>query len=257
MSIRTPIVLTASIATCLTLQLACSYIKRSEATAEPTPHQTDLVQQIIDSYEKALGGKEAIDAVTTLTTRGTFTTSVIREAGAFETWSKEPNKSLMTIDFPYIGKLKKGVDGDVRWVQTPLGTTSQQTPIAMAEVERDSDIYRAGKLAKLYESIRFDMKARNNGHDVYILEGKPAKGPSEKLFFNVQSGLLERWDMARKQAGRGTVFVKVHLDDYRAVDGLKVPFSIRFAFESFDLSMKLDEVKHNVAIDDAMFRKPG
>jgi|ERR1700754_2195659 len=257
MSFRTRIVVTVSITACLTLQLACSYLKRSGATSEPTPPQPELVQQIIDSYEKALGGKAAIDAVTTLTTRGTFTTSVFRDAGTFETWSKEPNKSLMTIDFPRLGKLKKGLDGDVRWVQTPLGTTSEQSPTAMAEIERDSDIYRAGKLAKLYESIRFDMKARNNGHDVYILEGKPAKGPSEKLFFNVQTGLLERWDMARKQPGRGTVFVKVHLDDYRAVQGLKVPFSIRFAFESFELLMKLDEVKHNVAIDDAMFRKPG
>jgi hypothetical protein len=91
---------------------------------------------------------------------------------------------------------------------------------------------------------------------MYVIEGKPAKGPAEKLFFDVENGLLARWDMARRQPKRGTVFVKVHLEDYRDVDGLKVPFNLRFAFESFNFTVKVDELQHNVAIDDAVFRKP-
>ena len=65
-----------------------------------------------------------------------------------------------------------------------------------------------------------------------------------------------RWDMARREEGRGTVFVKVHLDDYKQVGGLKVAFKIRFAFESFDLLVQVNELEHNVPIDDAIFRKP-
>jgi hypothetical protein len=66
-----------------------------------------------------------------------------------------------------------------------------------------------------------------------------------------------RWDMARRDPRRGYVFVKVHLDDYREVDGVKVPFSVRFAFESFDFTIKINDLKHNVSIDDAVFKKPG
>ena len=62
--------------------------------------------------------------------------------------------------------------------------------------------------------------------------------------------------MARRKEGRGTVFVKVHLEDYKEVSGVKVPFKVRFAFESFTFTVQLDELEHNVPIDDAIFRKP-
>jgi hypothetical protein len=92
---------------------------------------------------------------------------------------------------------------------------------------------------------------------MWVIEGKPAKGPAEKLFFDKQNGLLVRWDMVRRNPQRGNVFVKVHLDDYREVDGVKVPHKVRFNFESFDFVMQIEELQHNIAVDDSMFKKPG
>ena len=100
------------------------------------------------------------------------------------------------------------------------------------------------------------QKVRISGREIYMIEGNPARGPAEKLFFDVENGLLVRWDMARRNPKRGTLFVKVHLDDYRDVDGVKVPFNVRFVFESFDFLVKIDELQHNVSIDDAVFKKP-
>jgi hypothetical protein len=122
-------------------------------------------------------------------------------------------------------------------------------------LERDAEAFSAGKIKRLFESMKLENKARLSGRDVYVIEGKPAKGPAEKLFFDVENGLLVRWDMARREENR-TVFVKTHLDDYRDVGGVKVPFKVRFAFESFNFTVKLDEMQHNIAIDDAVFRKP-
>ena len=51
--------------------------------------------------------------------------------------------------------------------------------------------------------------------------------------------------------------VGVHLNEYREVDGVKVPFSARFAFESFDFTIKINDLQHNISIDDAVFKKPG
>jgi len=36
-----------------------------------------------------------------------------------------------------------------------------------------------------------------------------------------------------------------------------VPFKVRYALESFDFTLTLDELQHKVSIDDAIFRKPG
>jgi hypothetical protein len=241
----------------LTLQLSCIRSEpttQSHPTASPPPTEQAIIDQILDRYEQALGGKDAIAGITSYKLKGTFDLSGM--TGTIEGWRKEPGKTLSVIQFPGLGTLKKGFDGQTHWVQTPGGTFSQSNPQEIAEMERDAEVYSAGRIKSLFESMKLENKARLSGRDVYVIEGKPAKGPAEKLFFDVQSGLLVRWDMARREENRGTVFVKVHLDDYREVGGLKVPFKVRFAFESFNFIITLQELQNNIAIDDAIFRKP-
>jgi len=239
----------------ITAQLSC--IRRSSTespAASPSPTEQAVVDQILQRYEQALGGSEAIDAIKSYRMKGTFQLGSM--TGIMENWEKEPNKSLTVVEFPNIGALKKGFDGETRWVQTPIGTYSDSSPDEIAELERDAHVYNAGRIQDLFESMKLERKARLSGRDVYMVEGKPAKGPAEMLFFDVENGLLVRWDMARRKEGRGTVFVKVHLDDYKDVGGVKVPFKIRFVFESFTFTVQVDELEHNIPIDDAMFKKP-
>jgi hypothetical protein len=243
------------IAVVITSQLSCrGPATQPRPTASPTPTEQALVDQILQRYEQAIGGKEAIAAVTSQRMKGTF--QLRNMVGNIEGWSKDPNKTLVVIEFPRIGTLKKGFDGETRWVQTPAGTVSDSSPQEIAELDRDAEVYSAGNIKSLFESMKLDTKAKLNGRDMNVIEGKPAKGPAEKLFFDAENGLLVRWDMARRQEGRGTVFVKVHLDDYKEVGGLKVPFKVRFNFESFTLLVQVNELEYNVPIDDAIFRKP-
>lgn len=240
-------------------QLACvgrlTPSSNSGTASSPSPNQTALVDQIFDRYTQAIGGQEAVDRITSYKTKGTFALGRMR--GSMEVWGKNPDKNLTIIEFPQLGTLKKGFDGEARWVQTPAGTVTDSNEQEIADVERDAEVYRAGKIKSLYESVKLDSKARLSGRDVYVIEGEQKKGPAEKLFFDVENGLLVRWDMARRHPKRGTVFVKVHLNDYREVSGVKVPFNIRFGFESFSFTITLDELQHNIPIDDSMFRKPG
>jgi hypothetical protein len=175
----------------------------------------------------------------------------------YEVWGKDPDKSLSIMTFSPSVVIKKGFDGTTRWIQTPLGTFVDESPDQMAEVERDAEIYRTGKISSLYDKMFLHPNARLHGREVYVVEGKPAQGPSDKLFFDVKDGLLLRWDMVRRNPKRGNVFVKVHLDDYTQVDDIRVPFKVRFAFESFSLTLTMDELKSNVALDDRFFKKPG
>ena len=243
----------------LTLLAQISCARRGPATqsrpsASPSPSEQAQIDEILQRYEQAMGGKEAIAAVTTYHLKGTFELGNL--TGKIEGWGKDPLKTLTVIEFPRVGSLKKGFDGQTRWVQTPAGTFTDSSPQEIAEMERDAEVFSAGKIRSMFESMKLDYRARLNGRDMNVIEGKPAQGPAEKLFFDVENGLLVRWDMARRQPKRGTVFVKVHLDDYREVDGVKVPFKVRFAFESFSFTIKIDELQQNVPVDDAMFKKP-
>jgi hypothetical protein len=253
---RPPILLLLA-AVVITAQLSCARTgptSEVNPVASPSPTEQAVVDQILQRYEQALGGKDAIAAVTSYKLKGTFELRGI--TGTIEVWRKEPYKTLTVIEFPRIGTLKKGFDGETRWVQTPEGTFTDSDPQEIAELDRDAEVYSVGKIKTLFESMKLENKARLSGHDVYVIEGKPVKGAAEKLFFDVQNGLLLRWDMARRQQNRGTVFVKVHLNDYKDIDGVKVPMNVRFAFESFNFTVKVQELQHNLPINDAIFRKP-
>lgn len=227
------------------------------ATAETAKNaETAKIDEILQRYETAVGGREAIDRIVSYHGKGSFSTSASRLTGSYEVWGKDPDKTLATITLASI-VIKKGFDGTTRWVQTPAGTFVDESSSGLAEMERDADIYRAGKIKSLYDKLLLQPRARLHGVDVHVIEGQPLRGPSEKLFFSVNDGLLLRWDMVRKTPKRGNVFVKVHLEDYREVDGVKIPFKVRFAFESADIMLRIDEIKHNVAIADGLFKKPG
>jgi hypothetical protein len=235
---------------------ACIKKSNSESNTNAAD-STVKIDEILQRYETAVGGREAIDRIVSYHGKGTFSTSVSPLTGTYEVWGKEPDKTLATITFTPSVVIKKGFDGTTRWVQTPGGTVADESSSGMAEIERDADIYRAGKIKSLYDKMLMQPRARLHGIDVYVIEGQPVRGPSEKLFFSVNDGLLLRWDMVRKTPKRGNVFVKVHLEDYREVDGVKIPFKVRFAFESFDVTLTIDELKHNVEIADGLFKKPG
>ena len=94
------------IAVVITAQLSCTRGPSTQPrpTASPTPTEQALVDQILQRYEQALGGREAIAAVTSQRMKGTFQLRNI--AGNIEGWSKDPNKTLVVIEFPRIGTLK-------------------------------------------------------------------------------------------------------------------------------------------------------
>ena len=48
--------------------------------------------------EQAVGGKEAIERITSYKMKGTFELSNLAEPGTVESWGKEPNKTLITIE---------------------------------------------------------------------------------------------------------------------------------------------------------------
>lgn len=244
------------LAVLITAQLSCTRRKSTQAGPTPTPSDTEQAQieQILQRYEQAIGGREALDALTSYRLKATFTFPGM--AGTIEAWRKEPLKSLSITTFPRIGTLKKGFDGETRWVQSPAGTISDSGPQEIAELEREADAYSAGKIRAFFDTLKLEPKAWLSGRDVYVIEGKPAKGPAEKLFFDVENGLLLRWDMARRQEDRRTIFVKIHFDDYRDVGNVKLPFKMRFAFEHFNFNVLVNEVEHNIPIDDAIFKKP-
>src|SRR4029079_16115146 len=134
-----------------------------------------VIDQVLQRYEAALGGEEALSHVTSYKLKGTW--ELAGMTGTIESWRKEPHKTLVVIEFPRIGTLKKGFDGETRWVQTPAGTVSDSSPQEIAGLATDDDVDSARNIKSLFEKLKLENNAKLNGHDMNVIEGIPAKGP--------------------------------------------------------------------------------
>ena len=226
------------------------------AVAQTTPQAAlPSVDQILDKYVKAIGGKAAIEKLTSRVSKGTFEMDQMPGPAAEEIDAKAPNKQYMVTDAPSFGQAKRGFNGTVGWQDNPQTGLQDITGPELAAMKRDADFYGAIKLKELYPKMTLKGKESVNGHDTYVIEATPPDGGAETMCFDADSGFLVR-AQREGEGPNGKVTFGITLGDYREVDGIKLPFVMHFSMGDFAFVIKLSEVKHNVPIDDAKFDKP-
>ncbi|MEK6299293.1 MAG: hypothetical protein AABO41_01105 [Acidobacteriota bacterium] len=218
---------------------------------EPTP----TVDQILDKYVQALGGKAAMEKITSTASKGTFEIAALGLSGSAEVWEKAPNKTALKLDIPGFGIVQEGFNGTVAWSQDPQSGMREKTGAELAATKLDADFYKPIRLKQLYPKIAMKGKGKVGDNDAYLLEATPAEGAAETWYFDAATGLLTRMDLER-ETPQGKMAVQVFSEDYKAVDGVKVAHTIRQITPAFTIIIKLEEVKHNVPVDDAKFNKP-
>ena len=86
---------------------------------------------------------------------------------------------------------------------------------------------------------------------------KSTDNKTESYDFDVVTGLLTRKKTIDHTAAL-PIPEQIDFEDYRDVDGVKVPFTIRFsAIDTYDSwTRTFSEIKRNVAVDESTFAKP-
>src|SRR5271157_6301254 len=226
------------------------------AVAQTTPQAAlPSVDQILDKYVKALGGKAAIEKLTSRVSKGTFEMDQLPGPATEEIGAKAPNKQYMVTDLSSFGQSRRGFNGAVGWEDNPQVGLRDITGSELAAMKRDADFYGAIKLKELYPKMTVKGKESVNGHDAYVIEATPPDGAAETMYFDADSGLLVR-TQREGEGPNGKVTIDTTFSDYREVDGVKLPFVMHISMGDFAFVIKLNEVKHNVPIDDAKFDKP-
>lgn len=224
-------------------------VKAPAAPVVPT------VDQIIDKYVQAVGGKEAFGKLSSRVRKGTLEIVGTPIKGATETYEKGPNKKMTKTTLPDMGSIQQGYDGKSGWRLDPNTGLNDARGGELADLAFDSEFNREIRMKELYPSLEFKGVQKVNGRDAYLLLGTPAGQEPEKLYFDTQSGLLVRQDVVHETAGDKATF-EVYFDDYREVDGVKIAFAERQSAPEFVITIKYQSVQHNIPIDDAIFSKP-
>jgi hypothetical protein len=229
---------------------------QGKPAATPTPAKPlPTADEIIAKYVQASGGKAAHEKLTSRVEKGMFDLPAMGAGGPIEIYAKSPNKNLVIVTIEGAGAFLEGFTGSVAWAQDPMNGLRDKTGAELAMAKRNADFYAPIRMKEHYPKMEVKSTQKVGDKDAYVVVATPTEGSPETLYFDVQSGLLIRQEMIAATV-QGEMKVDVYLEDYREVDGVKIPFTIKQNSDAISFVIKLTEVKHNVAIEDAKFNKP-
>ena len=221
--------------------------------------QTPTVDEIVASHLNAKGGADKLRAINSVKTSG----KVSGPNGSVPvlSWAKRPN--MMRREITVEGQsIVVAFDGTTVWAVNPMtgsGTRPQEVTGPQADMTRQD--------ADEFDSVLLDYKEK--GHKVELIGAETVDGV--KLFHlmvtkkngNVRHIYLnaETWLEARilMPVERGGIKGEVAVDfaNYKQVDGITVPFTIRQSFGGQPVAeVTVEKLEFNVPLEDSFFKMP-
>lgn len=194
------------------------------------------VTSILEKYLEASGGRKALEKITNRVSTGTVEMTSLGLKGTVEFVERAPNQWSVIINAPGLGVMQRTFDGRRAWLQDPVQGIIRFNGLGLEMIKEGAVFNKPAKLKELFPSAVLIGKEKLGGKDVYVV-----RMGFEKWYFDAEGGLLLR---------KGNIYY----DDYREVDGVKLPFKVRDeVLASAGIIYQLTEIKHNVKIDEAKF----
>jgi hypothetical protein len=212
---------------------------------EPRP----TIDQLIEKYVKALGGKSKLDKISSREIRATRV-EPDGKTEAEEVFQKA-NKLSVTTHYEK-SVVVQGFDGADVWKSVD-GVAVHLKSDEVEQFKRDTQFFDAVNLQSVYSQMDVIGKDSINGKDVYVVRALTADKQRERLFFEIQSGLLVR-RFTGTQTMLGFFPIQVDYSEYRKVKGVLFPFSTHWAMPGISYTRKVLKLTYNAPIDDAKFK---
>jgi hypothetical protein len=209
--------------------------------------------QIMEKYQAAIGTSEAYAKLKSRVMKG-FLIDGKGTSYPLEVYQAAPDKMVMIAMLPN-GFAARGYNGMIGWESNPSGQTELKGS-ELTRVKHEADMARFLKLREVALSPRVMGKTNVGDRDAFQVMVR-ADGMRVQLFFDAQTGLLiRRRDMSSTVVG--SFPEQIDYEDYRDVDSVKLPFTIRYTppDPSAGNTLQFKEITHNVPVDEARFNPP-
>jgi carboxyl-terminal processing protease len=195
-----------------------------------------IARQVITRYIAELGGEGALSKIQNSVATGTVELPMGLN-GSIEIYEAAPNRSSVIMNLDGFGILQQTSDRGRSWLHDPVrGYVGAQGARTLDTFHRELQLLRRAG------SFRFAGKEKVGDRDCFVLTNSFEGVVFERYYFDILNGLLLRQN-------------DMYLEDYRVVDGVKVPFLARNEGARGMVVIKLKDVKFNVKIDESKFEE--
>jgi hypothetical protein len=209
-------------------------------------------QKIIDEYKKAEGGGKTLDHLQTLSLDGSIRAQGDEKPGTYTFKVKQPNRYYVEIRKD--GKtLIEAYNGKSAWQKTGSGETATLLGEEALQMEAAGQYYNTRLIALTKKKIGAAYKgtAQVRGREAQQLELTFPTGVQWEVYFDPQTHLI-----VKEKATIAGIPQEICYDDYRNMNGLKVPYKMEVhrGTEMFDVS--LTQAVTNEIIGERVFDFP-
>ena len=230
--------------------------KPREAVRASAPGATEnsgpSADQLLDKYVQAVGGAAAIDKVTSRIMKGTIDFG--GKSLPIDIYAKEPEKRISFTHMPE-GDSVTAFNGQEGWLGTPGRPVREMHSSDLDGASIDADLHLATHLKTMFTEMSLEGQEKVGDRDTYVVVGRREAKPPIRLYFDQQSGLLLRL-VRYGETALGWMPTQIDYADYRDTNGVKIPYRWTLARPSGRFTIRVNDVKQNVPVDDAKFAKP-
>jgi hypothetical protein len=216
--------------------------------------QLPSVAQVLEAYEKAIGGMDAIQKLTTKTARATVT-NFQGQTLHIELVQKSPDFTSSIMTLPNGQTRQQIYDGKNGWNKGDRGVNEIHGP-DLAGIRTTSRFDRDFAPTAGLPNARVTGIETIDGHECYVVRGQhPDKDFSERLYFDKESGLLLRRVSAQRTLF-GPLADSSDYSDYKEVQGVKLAFTVKRTTPETTFIRKIDSIEFNKPVGDGAFSRP-
>jgi hypothetical protein len=228
--------------------------KATQEEAEVAPSLPSFEQELA-MYENALGGTDALKKITSRVMKGVSVDAQGREM-PLEIVQQSPDKYAATVSMREGMTSTRAFNGTSGWMSSPRGAR-ELPPEASEELKHEAQLFPLARIQELSKTMHVSDKDTVNGTTAYILSAPAGEHATERYYIDAATGLLLRKSTVTETM-IGNIPEQIDYSDYRAVDGVKVPFTIRIsAVDPRDCStQRFSSIEQNVPIDEKKFEMP-
>jgi len=221
----------------------------AHGAAPSAPSDMPSVDSVLDRYTAAIGGKDAIGRIRSRRIRGTFTAADGKShpIEITQTASGKYRSSVAVEDGPFtiVFDGNAGSSGGPGW-QNPM------QPDEIDRIRARALLFPAAGLKERFPALAVSRRESVDGRDAWLVAARDASGRRSSFWFDAENGLLVK-TIRSERTPFGDIPEEADYADYREIDGVKVPFTIRHAAPDREDTVAAAELKQNLAVEDSLF----
>lgn len=209
--------------------------------------------QLLLSRNAAARGAQVLDRVQTRVTEQTELVTTSGQRIPTKVYQKRPNLIAIVQEVPGMGQVWRGYDGRIGWAWSEIEGYREMQGAELQQMIQSADLEGPLKLSARCPFRKLLGETMENGRNLLGVAMASLQGPEGNFYFDTQNGDLLRVETFMLTGADGILKVTADFSDYRHVDGMLFPFTTVITNPAVRVVVQVQNVQHNVPIDDAVF----